>query len=404
MLKNRDFVVTGLQPWDIEIGSNAKNIALEISRHNRVLYVNTPFDFLSFRSDRQKEEARYRTAVVRRQAAPLRRINENLWVLDFPFTVFPANRLPARLFTPVNYYNNRKICRYIRHFLDKLGFTSVIHFNDNDLYRSFYAKEFLRPAISVYYRRDNLLGVGYWKRHGTRLEPLLVAKSDLVLTNSQQLADAVSSYNTEVYNVGQGVDLSAFNPDFPYPVPEDMKAIPRPVIGYAGFLTGLRLDAALIDTLARQLPHCSFVLVGPEDEVFRNHPLRKSDNVWLLGNKKNDRIPEYIAAFDVCINPQLVNDTTAGNYPRKVDEYLALGKPVVATDTPAMRFFGEHVYLCRNAGDYCENIGKALAGKDDPELRKSRAAFAGGHTWQAGVEKIYDHMACVLNKKENHKC
>ena len=44
-MKNRDFVITSLQPWDIEIGSTIKNMALEISKTNRVLYINTPMDY-----------------------------------------------------------------------------------------------------------------------------------------------------------------------------------------------------------------------------------------------------------------------------------------------------------------------------------------------------------------------
>lgn len=39
-MKNRDFIITSLQPWDIEIGSTIKNTALEISKNNRVLYIN----------------------------------------------------------------------------------------------------------------------------------------------------------------------------------------------------------------------------------------------------------------------------------------------------------------------------------------------------------------------------
>ena len=38
-MKNRDFIITSLQPWDIEIGSTIKNTALEISKNNRVLYI-----------------------------------------------------------------------------------------------------------------------------------------------------------------------------------------------------------------------------------------------------------------------------------------------------------------------------------------------------------------------------
>ena len=47
MIKNRDFIIVGLQALDSRIGSNCINIAHEIARHNRVLYVNYPLDRLT---------------------------------------------------------------------------------------------------------------------------------------------------------------------------------------------------------------------------------------------------------------------------------------------------------------------------------------------------------------------
>src|ERR1700743_3434876 len=44
MIAQRDIVIVGLQPWEIQIGSNCKNLAIEFSRLNRVLYVNSPRD------------------------------------------------------------------------------------------------------------------------------------------------------------------------------------------------------------------------------------------------------------------------------------------------------------------------------------------------------------------------
>ena len=44
LIHGRDIVVVGQQPWDTALGSNCKDIALEFSRHNRVLYVNSPLD------------------------------------------------------------------------------------------------------------------------------------------------------------------------------------------------------------------------------------------------------------------------------------------------------------------------------------------------------------------------
>ena len=47
MVEQRNIVITGIQPWDIEIGSNCKNIAREFAKTHRVLYVNSPIDRVS---------------------------------------------------------------------------------------------------------------------------------------------------------------------------------------------------------------------------------------------------------------------------------------------------------------------------------------------------------------------
>ena len=46
-MRNQDFIITGLQSWDIPVGSNAIDIAKEISNNNRVLYVNSPLDVMT---------------------------------------------------------------------------------------------------------------------------------------------------------------------------------------------------------------------------------------------------------------------------------------------------------------------------------------------------------------------
>ena len=57
MIKGKDIIViVGIQAWDIEIGSNCKNIAVEMSRHNRVLYVNSPLDRITKFKERKHTE------------------------------------------------------------------------------------------------------------------------------------------------------------------------------------------------------------------------------------------------------------------------------------------------------------------------------------------------------------
>ena len=119
----KDFIITSLQTWDIEIGSTIKNTALEISKQNRVLYINTPMDY-STRLKGNKQAPSYirRMSVIKGEASPLRQINKNMWVLDCPFTLLSVNFLPAPLFNFFNRQNNRRIGRWIVQQAAQLGF------------------------------------------------------------------------------------------------------------------------------------------------------------------------------------------------------------------------------------------------------------------------------------------
>lgn len=396
-MKNRDFIITSLQSWDIPIGSNAIDIAKEIARDNRVLYINSPLDIMTMYRNEPTPENQHRFDVIRKRMQPLRQVTENLWVLDFPFWLLSVNGLPdGALFDACNKYNNRKMFGYVKMVADALGFRNIIHFIDNDIYRSFYAKEILSPALSVYYRRDNLHPFPYWKKHVGRLEPKLIGKSELVVCNSQQLTDYALQHNTRSYDVGQGVDLTAYHVGMPYEIPGELAHIPGPRIGYIGDINSLRLDADLIYNLAKARPACSFVMIGKEDTVFQNHALHRLPNVYFTGSIAKQRVPEFMAALDVCMNPQLINEITIGNYPRKVDEYLAMGKPVIATNTPAMQMFLPHVYLCCTAAEYAAAVDKAIA-ENNAEKASGRIRFAQSHSWTHNVQAIYTRIHQSLN-------
>lgn len=391
-MKGKDFIITGLQSWDIPIGSNAIDIAKQIALDNRVLYVNSPLDMMTMYRNKPTAETKRRLEVLKKQQQPLRKITENLWVLDFPFYIWSINGLPDGFpFDFFNKINNKKIFKYTKKIASELGFSNPVHFIDNDIYRSFYAKEILKPSLSVYYRRDNVQPYAYWNKHAGRIEPLLIKKSDLVVCNSPQLADYAKTFNAESYDVGQGVDLTAYNPELDFKIPAALQSIPQPRIGYIGDINSMRLDADLIYELAKSKPDYSFVMIGNEDKVFATHALHSLKNVHFTGSIAKIQVPEYMNALDVCLNPQLINEITIGNYPRKVDEYLALGKPVIATTTKTMEIFKEHVYLCADLKDYKAAVEKALF-ENTEENKKQRIQFARSHSWENNVAMIYKYI------------
>ena len=397
LLINKDIVIVGQQPWDTEIGSNCKNIALEMSKHNRVLYVNSPLDRITKLRYKKDPKVQKRIRVIKGQENGLIEIKENLWNLYPDEMIESINWMNSQLlFETLNRLNNRSFALSIKKAIRKLGFTDVILFNDNDMFRCFYMKEYLKPKVSIYYSRDYMLAVDYWKKHGEKLEYKLIMKSDVCVANSTYLADYCGRYNPRSFYVGQGCELDIFSQATDAALPPDMKHIGKPIIGYVGSLQSLRLDIEIIKHIAASHHEWNVVLVGPEDNEFSRSVLHQINNVYFLGSKDPKELPSYINAFDVCINPQIISQVTIGNYPRKIDEYLAVGKPVVATKTDAMSIFSEHTYLAETKEEYITLIEKAFA-ENSAELQERRKAFAQSHTWENSVGEIYKAVQAVMD-------
>jgi len=403
-IKGRDIIITGLQAWDNDIGSNCINIAKEFAKDNRVLYVNFPLDQRTLMTGKGDPKIQKRLRIIKNEQEDLEHVEENIWTL-YPRTLIQSiNWIPIEpVFNFLNKRNNEKFAFEISKAAKKLKFDKFFIFNDSDMFRSFYLKELLKPELYIYYSRDNLIAVDYWKKHGIRIESELIHKSDLCTANSTYLADYCRKYNPHSYYVGQGCDLSLFNPELIKQIPEDLQKIKgqgKPVIGYVGALVSLRLDIKLLEFIAENRPQWNIVLVGPEDDDFKNSKLHSFSNVHLLGAKGMETLPAYINGFDICINPQLVNEVTIGNYPRKIDEYLAMGKPTIATKTTAMEVFADYCYLAENKEGYIESIEAALSSDNEVESKKRRA-FAMTHTWENNVEEIYKAMNDVIETRED---
>ena len=73
---------------------------------------------------------------------------------------------------------------------------------------------------------------------------------------------------------------------------------------------------------------------GEEEDL----PDRRAEGLrpHLLGPRRHVDLPSYVQGFDVGIVPYRKVPASATVVPTKIQEYLALGKPVVSTDLPAV--------------------------------------------------------------------
>ncbi|TGD81162.1 glycosyltransferase [Hymenobacter wooponensis] len=391
-MNNQNIIIISQQSWDTTIGINSRNLAKEFSKTNRVLYVNLPLDMNTLLRSYQQPEIQKRLRVVLGQAEAMEQVEPNIWVYNTGVIFLSANWMASKpLFKTANRVNGRLLARSIQKAAKMLGFDSYYFLQDGLIYPALELPHLLKPIQYIYNIRDFVLPQPYFKRHGPWLEADLIKRADVVTANSVWLRDYARKFNPQSHDVGQGCVLSLYQSNGHYDMPKDMATVARPIIGYTGYLTELRLDIDLLIHIARQRPQWNLVLVGPEDEAFEKSRLHELPNVYFLGTKTPDQLPAYVAHFDVCINPQIVNEITIGNYPLKIDEYLAMGKPVVATETQAMEMFLPHVLVASSHEEWVEQLEQALS-EEDESVAKARIRCAQSHTWEAVVSKIYDAL------------
>ena len=394
MVKNRDIVIFGLQRWDKFTSTITRNTAVEMAKNNRVLFINPPLQRRNALLNKDLPFVQKRLRILAGKEDDLVQESENLWVFYPKMIAESINWISSStIFSFFHKRNEKKYANRIKDALARLNFKNIILFGDTEMINGFYLKDYLKPDIFFCLLRDAITSVDYHQRHGKKLQPLLFKKADFVVTNSDTFEKMARESNPKSYFIGQGCDLELYNDtDGKLKVPADIDNIKKPIIGYIGALTTIRLDIDILIHIAEQKPEWSLVLIGPQQEGFKKSRLDGLENVFFLGAKDPSTLPSYLKGMNVTLNPQILNEITDLNYPLKLDEYLAMGKPVVATNTSFMRFyFKGYSYLADTKEEYVIQIEKAL-NEDTPELQNQRIEYAREHSWENFVSRIYQYI------------
>ena len=233
------------------------------------------------------------------------------------------------------------------------------------------------------------------------MEHALIKRVDQVFIHSPALMAKKGHLNHNSLYVPNGVDYDAFST--PVPEPDDMKAIPRPRIGYMGMIKD-KLDFRLILELARKHTDWSFVFVGPKSNVgsFAGtvSELESMSNVYFLGGKSVDRLPGYVQHFDVCSLSYVIDGYTRFIYPLKINEYLATGRPVVGVPIPSIELFRDVVKIAATVDEWSDAITSCLEDGDNThEVVAVRQKVAAQNDWDRLASLIAREMCQRLGKK-----
>ncbi len=186
-------------------------------------------------------------------------------------------------------------------------------------------------------------------------------------------------YRKAIY-MPNGVDLDHFIIHPKGSEPSDLFSIPQPRAIYVGAIDE-RLDLDLLKFSAAQLPSVSFVLIGPQYISLK--PLEKIPNIFILGSRPYEELPNYLSSSRVALIPFKKNRRTDSICSIKLMQYLAAGLPTIATRLEELESQGAPVDLAETASEFSDSIQKNLGANGDPERFRSYAAH---FSWEKNLD------------------
>lgn len=175
-------------------------------------------------------------------------------------------------------------------------------------------------------------------------------------------------------------------------------------VGYAGTLHQGK-GISMILKVAPLLPDCDFhVLGGTKAELEKIARTNPSGNIIFHGHKPHAEVAGMLKSFDILLAPyqhaaliKTGKNISRWISPMKVFEYMAAGRPMVASDLSILREFlthGENALLV-NAGEPLEWVAAIQALRKNPELgqemaRKAFADLKNNFTWDKRAETVLD--------------
>ncbi len=235
-----------------------------------------------------------------------------------------------------------------------------------------------------------------------RRDRLAASRSDVVTTTTTALFERHRRINENAYLVPNVGDFDHFAPAIDRLIAAaDVRQLSRPVIGFGGALTTGKVDFSMFDAVADAHPEWTLLLVGPADDAAKARIValeQAHPSVHWVGPRRYAEMPSYVAAFDVALCPNAWNRYGKSCFPLKLYEYLAAGKPVVASGTPDLAGMEPDVRLAMDPKAFVRAVELALL-EDDEEGRERRVATASMNTWETRtarlVELVFSSLGAV---------
>ncbi len=391
MTHRHDIICISSIDWDFIWQGHQEIMSRLAADGHRILYIENT----GVRPARIRDAGRIRARLQNwwRGTKGFRELRPNLFVLSPLILPLPYSRV-------ARWINRQILMRSLTRWMKATQFSRPVVWTflptplALDLIRQ------LEPVATVYHCVDEFSASSADARRILASEDALFASADLVFVTSEKLRVRASRHSQRVHLFPSGVSIEAFTLAETPALPAEMRDLPRPIVGYVGGLHQW-VDQSLIAAAAAQMPEASFVLVGPEQVDVTT--LQQQPNIHLLGQRPHSELASYLSAFDVTLVPYRIAEYTANVYPAKMNEYLAMGKPVIATDLAEVRRFNQdHGDVIRIVGSADEMVAavRELAQEAAPGVVAQRKAVAQANGWHRRIAAMLSLIDAAVVARE----
>jgi glycosyltransferase involved in cell wall biosynthesis len=379
MLKGKNIICISQTTWHGEFTKSTVQLLSLLAEHNNIVFVEYPFtlkDVVMSLLGKQK-------AQVARMLGLKNRIKDEKIENG---AIVKHLVMPPVL--PVDFIKNKTSFKFlfgINTFLYKRQLLKVIKKQSmsNPIIITAYNPMYGLPMIG---QLNELLNVYYCydgmdtRRHKSRIfdiEKEFCSKVDGIITTSDFLNSEKKKFNKNSFVVKNGVDFNLF---VPFAKKTVSKNTSTKKIGYIGTLDQ-RFDIDMVEHSVKELPEVLFEFTGYLLNNTIVERLSKYPNVSFFGPIKANKVPELLAKYDLGIIPYIMDEVNKNIYPLKINEYLAVGVPVVMTAFANLTDFKDTVKVANTKELFKEHIINELA-NDNDSLIKERIAFAKQNSWE----------------------
>lgn len=393
MLKGQNIICISSIDWDFIWQGHQEIMKTFADNGNRVLFIENT----GVRPPTIKDLPRLKRRISSwlHSAKGFRSIGENLFIYSPLILPFPYSRIAG-------WFNRKLLIDSVMRWMKIMKFYDPIIWTFLPTRVSLDMINAIDHRLLIYYCIADFYELTHNPKKVKKVEDELIRRCDMVFAQGPVLYSKCKGLNDNVHIFPFGVKFDIFENfrSFPETIPLEIKNIRKPILGYIGGIHR-HIDFELIKYIAARHPEWSIVFVGPvQTDVSM---ISGICNVFFTGKKDFSQLPSYLHNFDVCIIPYKKTNYTLTVFPTKLNEYHAMGRPVVSTDLPELvnfnRYNDDLVYLACNHEEFERKISTAL-NENNIALEEQRVCVSKKNSWSKRIGEMSLLIEDKIKQKE----